>query len=240
VESVPKSAAQASGPMPTGPNNFFLMQYIDGCILLFQSGTCSVSRAESELKELGYTGMVACGVRPKNSSSSDFKIIPARYIKGSNFKNLQKEIQNPVEKDLYCMVQSGENGLNRSLLSLPGIHTLCDLHNAPKNAFDRFCAHLAAERNIALDIRVKPLWELRGVPRQRVIRVYEELLLLQNRYEFPLTISSGAQTLFDLRSSRAVNALLTEIGMDNDLINRSFASLPGLLEKRSSVQEISE
>ncbi len=73
-----------------------------------------------------------------------------------------------------------------------------------------------------------------------MIRTYEEILLLQNRYEFPLTISSGAHTLFDIRTSRAVTALLTEIGMDKDLITRSFASVPGLLENYKAVREISE
>nr|WP_319538970.1 RNase P subunit p30 family protein [uncultured Methanospirillum sp.] len=216
------------------------MQRIDGCSFLFQSGSCSVSRAIRELKEIGYTGMVACGIRDGKVPFDDFQIIPARYIRGTNIRNLQKEIQDPAEKGRYCMVQAGENGLNRSLLTLPGIHILCDLQSAPKNAFDRFCGQLAAERNIAIDIRVRPLWELRGVPRQRVIRAYEELLLLQNRYEFPVTISSGAQTLFEIRNSRAVTALLTEVGMDKDLIARSFASVPGLLETHKAVQEISE
>jgi ribonuclease P/MRP protein subunit RPP1 len=216
------------------------MQYIDGCIFLFQPGSCSVNRAIGELKELGYSGMVACGIKPNEVPAGDFQIIPARYIRGSNFKNIQRDVQDPAEKDRYCMAQAGENGLNRSLLTLSGIHTLCDLHIAPKNAFDRFCAQLASERNIALDIRVRPLWELRGVSRQRVIRVYEELLLLQNRYEFPLTISTGALTPYDMRSIRAVKALLAEIGMDKDLICKSFSSVPNLLKKVKSVQEISE
>jgi ribonuclease P/MRP protein subunit RPP1 len=212
------------------------MHRIDGCFFLFPIGSCSLSRAVSELKELGYTGMVACGIR-NVKPLDDFNIIPARYIKGGCFKDLQKEVQDPTQKGSYCMVQAGENGLNRSLLNLSGIHALCDLHSSPKNAFDRFCAQLAAERNIALDIRVRPLWELKGVSRQRVIRQYEEILLLQNRYEFPLTISSGAYTPYDLRSYRAMETLLTEIGMDKDLIRKSFASVPDLIKGQASVRE---
>ncbi|HWQ64354.1 MAG TPA: RNase P subunit p30 family protein [Methanospirillum sp.] len=226
--------------MPTGPNNLFLMQYIDGCIFLFQSGSCSVNRTISELKELGYSGMVACGINQNQIPAGSFQIVPARYIRGTNLKKIQRDVQDPTGKDQYCMAQAGENGLNRSLLTLSGVHALCDLHIAPKNAFDRFCAQLAAERNIAIDIRVRPLWELRGVSRERVIRVYEELLLLQNRYEFPLTISTGALTPYDMRSVRAVKMLLAEIGMDMDLICRSFSSVPSLLVKNRSVQEISE
>ncbi|PWR69943.1 RNase P subunit p30 family protein [Methanospirillum lacunae] len=216
------------------------MQYIDGCVFLFQSGSCSINRAISELKELGYNGMVACGINQNQIPKDNFQIIPARYIKGANLKKIQRDAQDPIGKDQYCMAQAGENGLNRSLLTLSGVHTLCDLHIAPKNAFDRYCAQLAAERNIAVDIRVRPLWELRGVSRQRVIRAYEEILLLQNRYEFPLTISTGALTPYDMRSVRAVKVLLAEIGMDMDLINRSFSSVPSLLIKNKSVQEIFE
>lgn len=214
------------------------MQCIDGCVFPYPTGSCSVARLICELKALGYSGMAACGISVPRSVLSDFCIFPARYIRGAGIRDLQKEIQGISQKGIYCMVQAGENGINRALLTTPGVHTLCDLQNAPKNAFDRFCAQNAAERNIALDIRVRPLWELRGISRQRVIRQYEEILLLQNRYEFPLTISSGALTPTDLRSARAIKALLSEIGMDQDLIRESFASIPNLMEGHRSIREV--
>ena len=114
---------------------------------------------------------------------------------------------------------------------------LCDLYLAPKNAFDRVCALNAAERDVAVDIRITPLIELRGVARERAIRLYEEILLLQNRYEFPLIISSGARQPSDMRSPRAIESLLTGIGMEKDLIHSAFSIIPELVQKRKYIRD---
>lgn len=215
------------------------MHCIDACTFPYPLGACSLARLIQEFQDLGYSGIAACGNSFPKPRLIGFDIFPARYLKGMSIKEIQKEIQGNSSKGTYCMVQAGENGVNRSLLTIPGVNTLCDLQNTPKNAFDRFCAQVAAERNIAIDIRVKPLWELRGVSRQRIIRQYEEILLLQNRYEFPLTISSGAQTPFEIRAPRAISSLLSEIGMDQNLIKESFASIPKLIDGNGSIREVS-
>ncbi len=216
------------------------MHCIDGCTFPYPSGSCSVSRTVHELKALGYTGGVICNTPIPELETPDFQIIPARNIRRGSVRELQKDIQETTKRRMYCMVQAGENKMNRTFLTMPGVHALSELHNSPKNAFDRFCAQIAAERNVAVDIRVRPLWELRGISRQRVIRLYEEILLLQNRYEFHLTISSGALTPLDMRGPRAIETILTEIGMDRDLIRKSFDSIPNLMKGYKSAREISD
>ncbi|MFH0967841.1 MAG: RNase P subunit p30 family protein [Methanobacteriota archaeon] len=226
--------------MPTGANNlFFSMQCIDGCVFPFPVGSFSVNRAINELKNLGYTGLVACGLEKEIvPEQSGFSIFKGRYIRLPGIREIQKEIQIASREGSLCIVRAGEGGVNRSILTSSGVHVLSDLHNAPKNAFDRVCAQYAADHGVAIDIRITPLRELRGTPRERVIREYEEILLLQNRYEFPLIISSGAMSPFDLRSPRAIEALLIGIGMEKDLIQDSFTTIPRLLEGNKPVQRI--
>ena len=215
------------------------MQCIDGCVFPFPAGSHSIARIISELKVLGFTGAAICDSPGNKRVQTDFLVFPSRYIKELTIRDIQKEIQMASREGALCQVRAGEGGINRTILTTPGVHMLCDLHNAPKNSFDRVCAQIAAEKNIAIDIRISPLRELRGVSRQRVIRQYEEILLLQNRYEFPLTISSGARSPYDMRSPRAITALLSEIGMDKNLIERSFATIPELMSGYSPVRRIS-
>jgi ribonuclease P/MRP protein subunit RPP1 len=136
------------------------------------------------------------------------------------------------------LVQAGENGLNRSILTTKGVHILCGVHAAPKNAFDRFCARLAAEQRIAVDIRIAPLISLRGLQRQKVIRAYEEIGKLQQRYEFPLTISSGARSITDIRSPLAITHLLVSTGFDQDMVADAMKTLPGLINRGGGVREV--
>ncbi len=216
------------------------MQCIDGCVFPFPVGSFSVNRAISELKDLGYTGLVVCGLTKENiPEQSDFTIFSGRYIRVPGIREIQKEIQVASREDSLCIVKAGEGGINRSILTSSGVHVLSDLHNAPKNAFDRVCAQYAADHGVAVDIRISPLRELRGTPRERVIREYEEILLLQKRYGFPLIISSGAISPADMRSPRATEALLTSIGMDKDLIQESFATIPILLKGNKPVRRVS-
>jgi ribonuclease P/MRP protein subunit RPP1 len=214
------------------------MQCIDGCVFPFPAGTHSVARIISELRGLGFTGAVVCNISEKQIQNNSFSVFPARYITGPSLRDIQKEIQAALREKIPCLVRAGDEGMNRVILTTPGVRILCDLHTAPKNSFDRVCAQSAAEREIAVDIRISPLCELRGVPRQRVIRLYEEILLLQNRYEFPLVISSGAFSPAGMRSPRAMNALLTELGMEKGLIEQSFATFPELIRDHSPVQRV--
>lgn len=214
------------------------MHHIDGCVFPFPAGNFSVSRAVFELKETGFSGAVLIGQKTGIQVHNGFTLYPARYITHSNLREIQKECQKSFREGDIGIVRAGESGVNRSIITTAGVNVLTDLHSAPKNAFDRVCAQLAADRGVALDMRVKPLWELRGVARQRVIRTYEEILLLQNRYEFPLIISSGAHLISDLRSRRAIECLLSECGMETDLIERSWQTIPSLIEGNFPVQEI--
>ena len=205
------------------------MQHIDGCIFPCPIGKFSVSLAVSELKELGFTGAVFIESKTQIVARNDFNLYPASYVTSPGIREIQKEIQGASRLGRLCMVRAGESTVNRSILTYPGVHILCDLHNAPKNAFDRVCAQIASERGVAVDLRLRPLWEQRGTARQRVIRLYEEIFLLHKRYGFPMTISSGAQTITDIRSFRSMEILLNEIGMDQKMIQASWETVPDLI-----------
>lgn len=215
------------------------MHCIDACVFPFPAGSHSIDRVITDLRELQFTGAVLCNSLERERPNSSFSVFPARYITASTQREVQKEIQTAIKEKMLCLVKAGDDGLNRAILTTPGVHVLCDLHTSPKNSFDRVCAQSAADRNIAIDMRITPLRELRGVSRQRVVRQYEEILLLQNRYEFPLVISSGALSPIDMRSPRAMSALLSELGMEKDLIEKSFATIPDLIKDHSPVRRVS-
>jgi len=214
------------------------MQCIDGCVFPFPSGLQSVTRIVTELRNLGFSGAVICNSPGPQKRDPSFTLYHASYIAAPILRDVQKEIRTAEKESRLCLVRAGDEGFNRGVLSSPGVHVLCDLHLSPKNSFDRVCAQYAADRNVAIDIRISPLCELRGVARQRVIRQYEEILLLEGRYEFPLTISSGARSPVQMRSTRAMKALLEQIGMNPDLIDRSFSSVISFSEKYTPVRRV--
>jgi ribonuclease P/MRP protein subunit RPP1 len=176
--------------------------------------------------------MVACGSPRSTTVHPDFSLFYAEFVGSKGQRDVRRDIQSYTRDGTLCFVKAGDATFNRSILATPGVFALSDLHLAPKNAFDRVCATVAAERNVAVDIRITPLIMLRGVARERTVRLIEEILLLQNRYEFPVIISSGAKQPSELRSCRAVGSLLTGIGMEQDLIDAALTGIPDLIQRK--------
>ena len=111
-------------------------------------------------------------------------------------------------------------------------------HTHPKDGFDRYCAQLAAEREIGVDLSVRPLIELRDGARQKVIRRYEEIFTLQNRYEFPIVLSSHASDITHLKSPREMIRLFSLVWKDENLLWESLESICRIKNRTGPVVEI--
>jgi ribonuclease P/MRP protein subunit RPP1 len=119
-------------------------------------------------------------------------------------------------------VQAGDNGFNRSVINLKGVHILRGLHSADKNAFDHVAAKMAADNGVAIDLDLSPLISGRGFTRQRAMHRYRDILVLKRRYEFPITISSYARSILEMRAVREITGLCSLIGMDIPDVEKAF------------------
>ncbi len=214
------------------------MPLIDAGVFPYPAGPASQRRLAFELKELGFTGMVAIGGEFREEK--DFItyagiMVPART---RDLPKLAARAGQQGNRTIF-IVSAGENNRNRAVLTTPGVHMLAGIEQAPKDSFDRHCASLAAEREVAVDISIRPLIQASGVHRQKTIRRYEEIVTLQQRYGFPLCISSGAGSPMDLRAPRAIAALLKLVSDDCDLVTDSFSTIERIQKKTGPVREIS-
>lgn len=213
------------------------MHLFDGCVFLHPNGIASISRYARELVDLGFSGFVGVGAG-SSARTAHGEVYRARYLSGIQARLLPRETGQAQQADELVYISAGDSGYNRTVLSTPGVHVLVDVQNTQKEGFDRFCAQIAAEREVAVDISVRPLVELRGVNRQKVIRRYEEVITLQNRYEFPLVFSSHASDITHLKSPREMVHLLRMIRDDEDLLSSGFMTIPQLKTRTRAVREV--
>lgn len=213
------------------------MHIFDGCVFPYPSGTVSISRYARELSDLGFSGFVVCNTEPVRRTY-DIQILTVRYLTEVPARLLSREIGkfSPMYDLIY--VQAGDAGYTRNVLTTPGVHVLSGIHTIPKDGFDRYCAHLAAEREIGVELSARPLTELRDVARQKVIRRYEEIFTLHNRYEFPLVLSSHAADIAHLKSPRELMNLFGIIWKDKDVIRESLGSICRIKNRTGPVVEI--
>lgn len=213
------------------------MHVFDGCVFPYPSGTVSITRCARELSSLGFSGCVAASIAPENKIY-DIPVLTARYLTEVPARLLSREAGRSVQMNELVYVQAGDAGYNRNVLTTQGVHVITDVHTTPRDGFDRYCAQLATEREIGVDLSVRPLIELRDGARQKVIRKYEEIFTLQNRYEFPLILSSHASYITQLKSPREMIRLFSLVWKEEDLLWESLGSICRIKNRTGPVVEI--
>jgi len=196
------------------------MKITDACVYPYPCGDSSVRRMALEAKALGFDRLVAA-----DTPSGEFygiEIYSGILIRDTAVRDLTTRIKRERNNEAIVSVQAGDNAFNRSVISLKGVHILRGLHSADKNAFDHVAAKMAADNRVAIDLDLSPLISGRGFTRQRVMHRYRDILVLERRYEFPLTISSHARSILDMRAVREIAGLCSLIGMDIPDVEMAF------------------
>jgi ribonuclease P/MRP protein subunit RPP1 len=196
------------------------MKITDACVYPYPFGDSSVRRMALEAKALGFDRLVAADT--PSGVFYGIEIYSGILIRDTAVRDLISRIKRERHNKAVVSVQAGDNGFNRSLINLKGVHILRGLHSADKNAFDHVAAKMAADNRVAIDLDLSPLISGRGFTRQRVMHRYRDILVLERRYEFPITLSSHARSILDMRAVREITGLCSLIGMDIPDVEMAF------------------
>ena len=127
------------------------------------------------------------------------------------------------------VVNAGNNGFNRAIIQIKGVHVIRHLHKTEKNSFDHIIARMSAENHVAIDIDLRPLVMSRGVWRQKTIQRYKDIIGLCERFEFPLTLSSNARSVVELKSVREMVNLASLVGIAEPDAREALAVIKSLI-----------
>ncbi|OPY39283.1 MAG: Ribonuclease P protein component 3 [Methanoregula sp. PtaU1.Bin051] len=213
------------------------MTITDACVCPYPAGDSSIRRMALEARELGFDRLVAVGV--PSGEYSGLPVIEGVLISGGSAKDIAARVKRASTAGALVVVQAGENRFNRAVLGMKGVHVLTGIHAADRHAFDHVTAKMAADRRIALDISLAPLIRQRGAARQKALNRYLDILMLSRKFGFPLTLSTHARSVLEMRSVREVSALASLIGFDVADVEKALGSVDTLLAPQSSVKVIS-
>jgi len=208
----------------------------DACIHPYPAGNSSARRMALEAGEMGFSAVVIPGAVP--GEYHGVRIIPAMIVSETDVRKVAGQIRKRGNGETLVLVDAGDNGFNRAVLTQKGVHGIRRIHRTPKNAFDHVSARLAEENGIAVDIDLSPLIQEKGVLRQKVLYRYNDLMRLHSRYRFPLTLSSNAYSVLDLRSPQEIRLLCTLFGMDKEDAGRALQTVWSLLSPAEPVMVV--
>ena len=188
------------------------MKITDAAVFPYPCGDTSVRRLALEAKALGYDSLVA--IDSPAGSLDGVEVLSGIIVQDAPLRDVIARVKRAKDAGTVVSVSARDNGFNRAVLGLKGVHILRGIHAADKTAFDHVTAKMAADNTVAIDIDLSILISTRGVLRQRAIHRYRDVLIYERRFEFPVTLSSLARSYLDLRAVREVTGLCSLIGMD--------------------------
>jgi len=199
------------------------MKITDAAVFVHPNGDSSVRRMALEAKALGFDSIVAIDAPP--CEYEGVTVYAGRCFRDRAMRDVIARVKQARSTDAVISVLAGDNGFNRAVLGLKGVHILRGIQSADKTAFDHVAAKMAADNRVAVDLDLSPLVSTRGVARQRTIHRYLDILVLAQRFEFPLTLSSCAHSILDMRSVREITGLCSLLGMDTDDVARALGGI---------------
>ncbi|MDD4567814.1 ribonuclease P protein component 3 [Methanoculleus chikugoensis] len=213
------------------------MKITDAGIHPYPAGDSTVARMALEAGGLGFDSVVVIGDAAHRSSGVE--VLRGAVIGASSVKEVLKRVRDPaVRRADIVYVDAGDISFNRAIVSIKEVNVVRSIHATRRNAFDHVAARTASEHGVAVDISMAPIIHLRGTKRQRALQRYADVLSLQRRYGFPLTISSDARSILGQRSVREIRGLCALFGMTGAEVTEALSSIGRIVEPHRPVRVV--
>lgn len=148
-------------------------------------------------------------------------------VRAKNPEDLRRKIQKFRKKVDVLLVYGGDLKVNRAAVEDSRVDLLLHPYQGRRDSgFNHILAKKAAENNVAAEINIGYLLRNRNHRRQKILAQFRELLKLKSKFDFPLVITSGARSLYDLRSPRDLMALSSCFGMDKETALSALSKVP--------------
>ena len=196
------------------------MKITDAAVWPYPAGDSSVRRLALEARELGFDSIVAIDTLP--SVYDSVEILSGILVREGGMKEVMSRLKRARGTPAVLSVQAGDAGFNRAVVGIRGVHILRGINAADRTASItslRRWRRTTGWQSISTSRRSSLPG---GSPGQRAFQRYRDVMVLQNRFEFPLTVSSNARSVLDLRATREVSGLLSLLDMDLPVIERAL------------------
>ncbi len=188
-------------------------------------------------KRLGWSGIVFCCFadsveiieqqrRIVNSlKTKDFDVAMGVEIKANSGEELHSAIDRTRRKAEMLIVSGGSLDINRAALETNQVDMLSHPENQRNDSgIDLVMAKLAADNNVSIELNFREALNSYRKSRVHVLSHMRHNLKLAKKFGFPLAITSGAYSKWELRAPRELAAFGINLGMRVEETFQSLAS----------------
>ena len=201
-------------------------------------GESTIEQIVDFAKKLGYTGIAICdnfqGLDKLNelkneieSIKTDLEVYAGVKIQAKSVNELKEILSKVREKVLIVAVSGGDYTINRAACEDSRVDIL--LHpelGRFDNGLDEPCLQSATQNNVAIEINFREILNSFRKPRSYTLNHISQNIMLCNRFKTPMIISSGAESVWDMRTPRDLISVANVLGMDIGKAFLSMSSVP--------------
>lgn len=163
--------------------------------------------------------------------AGDIAIDYTLEIKSNNIGQIRKTV-NKFRKDASCIsVVGGDLKVNRAVLENIRIDVLSRPYlKRYDSGINHVLAKEAVKNNVAIELCFKDVLRSYLSHRSKVISNFKDIYTLYRKYDFPLVLSSGCESIFDVRTTHDFIAFFKQTGLSGEEIEKSFITSSQILE----------
>lgn len=152
-------------------------------------------------------------------------------IKSNNINEIRK-IARKFRNRVSCIsVIGGDLKVNRAVLENVQIDVLSRPYlRRYDSGLNHVLAKEALKNNVAIELCFKDVLKSYLAPRSKVISNFKDIYMLYRKFDFPLILSSRAESVFDIRTTHDFIAFFTQTGLATSEVDKSFSTAKDILE----------
>lgn len=160
-------------------------------------------------------------------------------IKSSNINDIQNSV-NKFRKKASCIsVVGGDLKVNRSTLENIKVDVLSRPYlRRYDSGLNHVLAKEAVKNNVAIELCFKDVLKSYLSHRSKVISNFKDIYTLYRKFDFPLVLSSRAESVFDIRTTHDFVAFFKQTGLTDAEINKSFETSSNILEYNKNREDL--
>ena len=167
----------------------------------------------------------------QNELSGDISIDYTLEIKSSNINEIRKLALKFRNRASCISVVGGDLKVNRAVLENVKIDVLSRPYlRRYDSGLNHVLAKEALKNNVAIELSFNDVLRSYLSHRSKIISNFKDIYTLYWKYGFPLILSSGAESIFDIRTTHDFIAFFKQTGLSQSDVYKSFSSSCDILE----------
>lgn len=152
-------------------------------------------------------------------------------IRSTNINEIRKSVNKFRNKALCISVVGGDLKVNRAVLENIKIDVLSKPYlKRYDSGLNHILAKEAVNNNVAVELCFKDILRTYLTPRAKVISNFRDIYTLYRKFEFPLILSSGSESIFDIKTTHDFISVFKQTGLSDEDIDKSFKTAENILE----------